>query len=68
MPADLCLVNPGEDGVVGQLRAAVTDDHLRHASLPNDRVQFTGDMAAADRGDVTDVTPFSHPAIARVRG
>ncbi len=46
MPFDIPVAPPLEDGMAGQFRAVVRDDHAGSATPPDKRVQFAGNTLA----------------------
>jgi len=49
MPLDLAFGRPGEDGVRGEFRPVIRDDHSRFSAPTDQRRQLTGDTLARDR-------------------
>jgi hypothetical protein len=48
-PLDPAFACPGENGVRGELRPVIGNDHARLAAPPDQRGEFTGDALARDR-------------------
>ena len=49
MPFDAMILRPDEDGVRGELRAVVGDDHARLAATADQIGQLAGDTTTGDR-------------------
>ncbi len=49
MPLHLAFARPGENGVRGELRPVIGDDHARRATPPDEHRQLTGDALARNR-------------------
>jgi hypothetical protein len=49
MPLDFAFARPCENGVRGELRPMIGDDHARRATPPDERQQLAGDALARDR-------------------
>lgn len=50
VPLDLMVFRPGKDGVRGEFRAVVGDDHAGFATAFDQRCQLAGNTTAGDRG------------------
>ena len=49
MLLDLTFARPGKDGVRGELRSMIGDDHAGPATPPDERRQLSGDALSRDR-------------------